>query len=524
MIYSSPYPYFRNDSQFSLADANGAGVVQHDLLEQSLEHGICKSAELFLEWVAPQDRKASYAAIQQLTAKYGQQAINLTTFTDLVPGERIGIAKNCDMAVTLMTTRSSLHLNCFPISLITHSLACPNTLQAYTNLCLLAREGDAIIATSQAAKMWVTGTLDVIRERLLQYGVQPAKLRIPTVRVIPIGTHPIRLLDKHVCRDVLGYSDEDIVSLWIGRFNEQGKADLEPLLLLWPEVVKQYPTSKLILAGHADDPAYFSGLQQLSVDLGIVSSLKFMADFTPQMKRILLGSADMFISPVDNVQETFGVSTIEAMMQGLPVIASDWSGYRDIIEHRVTGLLIPTYICWDGLSHLNALAGHIDIQTIVSKYAVNTIVDTSLLLNAICLLSGNPELRRTFGAAGRIRAIRHYAWPEIIQLYGQAWLEQQSQAKAHAYHLDKWTELDVVSLFKPYATMEIDPRWLLSVTAAGGELLHRGLEIGEEALNALNFFSAPASLPPTIGKGTAGFSQTTALWLLKKGFLAVVKE
>src|ERR1035438_10192353 len=114
MIYSCPYPYFRSGIQFTLSDTTGASVVHHDLLEQSLQHGVCTSAELFLEWAPQEYRQQSNLAIRQLKERYGCDAIRLTTLSELTLGERIGIAKNCDMALALMTTRAALGLDCFP--------------------------------------------------------------------------------------------------------------------------------------------------------------------------------------------------------------------------------------------------------------------------------------------------------------------------------------------------------------------------------------------------------------------------
>ena len=42
----------------------------------------------------------------------------------------------------------------------------------------------------------------------------------------------------------------------------------------------------------------------------------------------LWAAADVFLSLVDNIQETFGITPLEAMAAGLPVVASDWDGYR----------------------------------------------------------------------------------------------------------------------------------------------------------------------------------------------------
>lgn len=54
--------------------------------------------------------------------------------------------------------------------------------------------------------------------------------------------------------------------------------------------------------------------------------------------RDLYRSADLFVLPTR--AECFGVATVEALASGLPVIASDIGGARDIVDHGATGWLI----------------------------------------------------------------------------------------------------------------------------------------------------------------------------------------
>ena len=59
------------------------------------------------------------------------------------------------------------------------------------------------------------------------------------------------------------------------------------------------------------------------------------------LDRLWAGS-DIFLSLVDNIQETFGITPLEAMAAGLPVVASDRGGYRATIRDGVEGFLVPT--------------------------------------------------------------------------------------------------------------------------------------------------------------------------------------
>ena len=53
-------------------------------------------------------------------------------------------------------------------------------------------------------------------------------------------------------------------------------------------------------------------------------------------------ASDAFLSLVDCLQETFGLTPVEAMASRLPVVASDWNGYRDTVVDGRTGFCIPT--------------------------------------------------------------------------------------------------------------------------------------------------------------------------------------
>ena len=67
-----------------------------------------------------------------------------------------------------------------------------------------------------------------------------------------------------------------------------------------------------------------------------------------EAKRQALSSADLALSLVDNTQETFGLAIAEAMAAGLPVIASNWNGYRDLVRHGVDGYLVPSSLVVHG--------------------------------------------------------------------------------------------------------------------------------------------------------------------------------
>jgi glycosyltransferase involved in cell wall biosynthesis len=59
---------------------------------------------------------------------------------------------------------------------------------------------------------------------------------------------------------------------------------------------------------------------------------------------------DIFCSLSDNIQESFGLTVIEAMAAGLPAVVSNWNGYREAISHGTNGVLVDSYLPQSSLS------------------------------------------------------------------------------------------------------------------------------------------------------------------------------
>ena len=76
----------------------------------------------------------------------------------------------------------------------------------------------------------------------------------------------------------------------------------------------------------------------ISIPVSIVNGMD------PELRFGVWQAADVFTSLSDSIQETFGLVILEAMASGLPVVASDWDGYRDLVIDGVTGFLVPTYM------------------------------------------------------------------------------------------------------------------------------------------------------------------------------------
>ena len=128
----------------------------------------------------------------------------------------------------------------------------------------------------------------------------------------------------------------------------------------------------------------------------------------------------------DNVQETFGLTPVEAMAAGLPCVVSDWNGYRDTVADGETGFLVPTVTAPPGAGIDIADrygAGLDNYDRMIGIASLATAVDVDACAEAIARLANDPELRARQGAAGRARARRLYDWRVVVAAYQDLWTE-----------------------------------------------------------------------------------------------------
>jgi hypothetical protein len=251
----------------------------------------------------------------------------------------------------------------------------------------------------------------------------------------------------------------------------------------------------LLLAGSIEGdgsrPAFTEGAQKACPDV----TVHFVDGQNAEIRAKAWAAADIFTLPVDNVQETFGLAPVEAMAAGLPVVVTDWDGFRDTVEDGVTGFRIPTMMGGNGYAiSMRYHMGADDYNAYLRSTSQAIAMDIGAAADAYYRLAEDAALRRQMGEAAQARARRLYDWSAVIPQYLALWQEQgriRTNAKEFAPLIKGRqpapTRPDPFMLFADYPTHRLEPGQRVSlVPGANLDLLRERAAIpGAVARGAL---------------------------------------
>lgn len=304
---------------------------------------------------------------------------------------------------------------------ITHTISTKAVMEGAWHLRSSPQaEWDAVICTSRAVKSAVSMQMDLIDGFLSRrFGGQlPPRPQMP---VIPLGVDCAAFQPDAASglalRERLGIGADDVVALIIARLSPHEKFDPLPLFLALQQAQDGAGARlHLLVYGTYPDPyskrVFHDGAARLMPDVAL-HHLEHEGD---ALRRAALSAAQMFLFPIDNLQESFGIAPVEAMAAGLPVIASDWDGLRDTVSDDV-GFRIPTrsvpaeHVVGTALRYQGGTDSYIQY---LSQMSAVTQVDVGRMAQAVRSLMQNPDLRAKLGNAGRQRARRLFDWAVVV--------------------------------------------------------------------------------------------------------------
>ncbi len=347
----------------------------------------------------------------------------------------------------------------FPITATVHAISPNANFDLMTRLVLSSlKDFDSFLCMSQDAKKAFEKFLLYMEKLMNKKGKARFECKAVT-RVIPVGidTEKFWPRQKEEARAELGLPYSPLILLCVGRLTPHMKMDIFPVIEAFRQVlsISNNKDLLLVIVGKEQLNGYADLIMQYASLLGVMEKTKIVTDYSYDSDLPLYYSAsDIFISPSDNPQESFGLTPVEAMASGLPVIVSDWDGYKDTIIHGKTGFLVPTY--WDDClaetEFMSVLRGSIREHLAIGQ---SVSVDIAGLSNFIKILIEDPELRKGMGIEARRHVLKKFDWKVVIGQYESLW--QEMQKKASGKNRKEKTDTDYpripfFEIFKHYPT------------------------------------------------------------------------
>ncbi len=368
--------------------------------------------------------------------------------------------------------RQRIGCGAYSITGLTHTISSDGAMGLLADLAIApVMPWDALICTSDAVKASITTLLetqdDDLRWRL---GTQARSPR-PELPVIPLGVHCADYADVDgaaaSARASLEIGADEIAFLFLGRLSFHAKAHPFPMYEAL-EAVARESGKKIVLiqcgwfANSSIESAFKDGAQRFAPSIRHI----WLDGAQEKARTCAWAASDVFISLSDNIQETFGLTIIEAMAAGKPVIASDWDGYRQTVRHAETGFLIPTFMPQAEVGDAYGLAyasQAINYDIYIGIASQHVSIDLRALRQAVRTLVDNPILRAIMGARGRAVARRDFDWPVIMSSYRTLWAElaerrsaaaaeRRSAAAAEPHAMQRRTVAQQINPFRLFAT------------------------------------------------------------------------
>jgi len=255
--------------------------------------------------------------------------------------------------------------------------------------------------------------------------------------------------------------------------------DILPLLRCFKRVLAECPKEAqdllLLLAGEDARYNYAKEVEEFAKDMQIADKVLFRKNPSFIEQPLIYSASDIFISPVDNFQESFGITILEAMSSGLPVIASDWNGYKDTVLHGKTGYRVPTYWmdCEDRISLYSPIC---DFRMEHLFLAQSVCVDMNKMVEYLSMLVKHPRLRHELGVNARNVVLEKFDWKSIIKQYEELWKELYELSQFHDKPPADKSQLlrpNRFTTFKSYPSEIIAEDTKVRITCYGDEILKK---------------------------------------------------
>jgi glycosyltransferase involved in cell wall biosynthesis len=359
----------------------------------------------------------------------------------------------------------------FSLCGVTHTTATHRVMESIAELMVEpVRPWDAVICTSTSVKRSVELILAEQAE-YLKWKLGATRFELPQLPVIPLGVHcadyQFTQEVKQQSRKTLNIQADDVVVLFVGRLSFHAKAHPHPMLAACQYCAEKLPKGKklhLIQCGWFANDNIADAFDELQQYLAPNVVHHYLDGRDKTLRTQAWSSADIFASFSDNIQETFGLTPIEAMAAGMPVLVSDWDGYKDTITHGEVGFRVKTLMPPAG--NARDLAARYDLGDDTYDMYCGQLcemigVDIPEACDYLWQLVSQPALRQSMGNAGKARAEKIYSWQQVMRRYIELWEELHVIRTTSIDHfggqpwLESPTRMDPFKMFEDYPSKHV---------------------------------------------------------------------
>jgi len=223
----------------------------------------------------------------------------------------------------------------------------------------IVKKADAIIAECPQDR----------EDLIVHYKASPSKISI-----IPCGFNPQEFfpISKQEAKAVLNFDQDERLVLQLGRMVP--RKGIDNVIKAVARIKAKERKIRLVIVGGPDDvPQFESGselarLKQLTMNLGIEMMVTFEGRRNREMLKYYYSAADVFVTTP--WYEPFGITPLEAMACGTPVIGADVGGIKYSVAEGKTGFLVPPNAPSELADRLTLLFDH---ETLLQQLGKNAL-------------------------------------------------------------------------------------------------------------------------------------------------------
>lgn len=174
---------------------------------------------------------------------------------------------------------------------------------------------------------------EIVYDLLVKYGIGAEKRVIPTgIELAKFDRPEISQENVDHLREKLGISKDQVMLLSLSRISYE--KNIQAIVSALPEVLEENSAITLVVAG---DGPYLSDLKEMADRMGLREKIIFTGMISPSETALYYKAADFFVSA--STSETQGLTYLESLASGTPIIAHGNPYLDNVINHQMFGTL-----------------------------------------------------------------------------------------------------------------------------------------------------------------------------------------